>query len=399
MTHKILLVDDEQNILDGLKRILRKEFSIEVACGGEIALKMMETAGPFAVVVSDMRMPGMNGVQLLKIIRERAPDVVRLMLTGNSEIQTAISAVNEGSVFRFLAKPCSEEVLKGALTAALAQYDLITAEKEILEKTLRGSVKVLTDILALVNPAAFSRTSRVLHTMQHVVQQLGLHDIWRYDLAAMLSQIGCVALDTDTVEAMYSGAQLPVAEQERFKMHPSIAYDLLSKIPRLELVAQMVGGQQEGHAHGQPRAAESDPKDPAELGARLLKVAVEFDQLLLRGAARKQAIAKLKSKSPEYDEAAVCALETLPEEVVPMVVQELSIRELATGMILDQDLRTPNGLLMVARNQEISYPLLVRIRNISQRTPIASKIRVKVPHRSGSPTPELKKSEELQPAP
>jgi YesN/AraC family two-component response regulator len=195
MTHKILLVDDEQNILDGLKRILRNEFSIEVACGGEIALKMMETAGPFAVVVSDMRMPGMNGVQLLKIIRERTPDVVRLMLTGNSEIQTAISAVNEGSVFRFLAKPCSEEVIKGALNAALAQYDLITAEKEILEKTLRGSVKVLTDILALVNPAAFSRTSRVLHTMQHLVQQLGLHDIWRYELAAMLSQIGCVALN------------------------------------------------------------------------------------------------------------------------------------------------------------------------------------------------------------
>ena len=191
---RYLIVDDESNLLEGLQRLLRKGFSVDTATGGEAGLNLLAVAGPFAVVMSDMRMPGMNGVQFLTAVRQRWPETVRLMLTGNADIQTAVDAVNEGCVFRFLTKPCPDDVLKGALQAALAQYQLITAEKELLEKTLYGSVKVLTEILALVNPAAFSRASRVHHTVQHLVQQLGLRDAWRYEIAAMLSQIGCVAL-------------------------------------------------------------------------------------------------------------------------------------------------------------------------------------------------------------
>src|ERR1700722_18601072 len=173
MNEKILFVDDEPNLLDGLRRLLGKEFSIETANGGEAGLNLLAESGPFAVVMSDMRMPGMNGVQFLSAVRQRWPDTVRLMLTGNSDIQTAIDAVKEGSVFRFMTKPCPENILKGAIRAALVQYGLIGAEKELLEKTLHGSVKVLTEILALVNPAAFSRASRIHHTVRHMAHHLG----------------------------------------------------------------------------------------------------------------------------------------------------------------------------------------------------------------------------------
>jgi len=186
VNEKILIVDDDPNVLDGLKRILRKGFSIETATGGEAGLNQMAASGPFAVTLSDMRMPGMTGIQFLAAVRQRSPDTVRLMLTGNADIQTAIDAVNEGCVFRFLTKPCPEDALKGALQAALVQYNLIISEKELLEKTLHGSVKVLTEILALVNPAAFSRATRIHQTMKHMVQQLGLQDTWRYEIAAML---------------------------------------------------------------------------------------------------------------------------------------------------------------------------------------------------------------------
>jgi response regulator RpfG family c-di-GMP phosphodiesterase len=377
MNAKILLVDDEPNILDGLRRLLGKEFPVVTATGGEAAFKVLAESGPFAVVMSDMRMPGINGVQFLTAVRERWPETVRLMLTGNADIQTAIDAVNEGCVFRFLTKPCPENVLKGALQSGLAQYELVTAEKELLEKTLHGSVKVLTEILALVNPAAFSRASRVHRTVKHMAQQLELRDSWRYEVAAMLSQVGCVAFDTETVEAVYAGAILSVAEQERFKMHPSIAFELLSRIPRLELVAAMIARQQDeppGKSPQQPSAV----VEPVELGAHLLKIAVDFDQFQLHGMSAKEALAKLKSHPVEYYSTAVDTLDTLSTNIIPFTIQEISIREMSTGMILDEDLRSSSGLLLVARNQEISYPLLVRIRNLYQKSPNPTKIRVKV---------------------
>ena len=396
MAQKILLVDDEQNVLDGLQRLFRKEFSLETACGGEAGLALMASSGPFAVVVSDMRMPGMNGIQFLMAARERHPETVRLMLTGNSDIKTAIDAVNEGHVFRFLTKPCPDEILRGALRAGIAQYELITAEKELLEKTLHGGVKVLTEILALVNPAAFSRATRVHRTVQHMSRELALRDAWRYELAAMLSQVGCVALDTETVEAVYAGAELPAADQERFRKHPAIAYELLSKIPRLELVARMVAGQLDpSDKKGYPAGGTAG--DPGALGAGLLRIAVDFDRLLLHGLGRAEAIGKLKNKPDEYYGAAVAALESLPAESVTMVTDEITPRELTVGMILDQDLRSANGMLMVARNQEITHPLLERIRNLYQKAPMANKIRVKIPRRGVPPAPEKQDQAEAQP--
>ena len=160
MTEKILLVDDDSNILDGYRRSLGHEFLIETAMGGEQALKLAADNGPYSVVVSDMRMPKMDGIQLLSKIKAQSPDTIRIILTGNADIDTAINAINEGSIFRFLNKPCSREVMAKTLTAALLQYRLVTAEKQLLEETLSSSIQVLTEVLSLVNPAAFGRAER-----------------------------------------------------------------------------------------------------------------------------------------------------------------------------------------------------------------------------------------------
>src|ERR1035438_9523234 len=144
---KILLVDDDSNILEGYRRGLIREFLLETALGGEQALTLAAENGPYAVVVSDMRMPGMDGIQLLSRIKALSPDTIRVMLTGNTDTDTAINAINEGSIFRFLNKPCSKEVMAKTITAALMQYRLVTAEKHLLEQTLSGSLQVLTEVL------------------------------------------------------------------------------------------------------------------------------------------------------------------------------------------------------------------------------------------------------------
>jgi DNA-binding NtrC family response regulator len=194
MDEKILLVDDDTNILDGYRRSLRGQFLMETAPGGEPALKLAVENGPYAVVVSDMQMPGMDGIQLLSRIKGLSPDTIRIVLTGNAEIGTAINAINEGSIFRFLTKPCSQEMMAKTLTAGLMQYRLVTAEKQLLEQTLSGSIQVLTEVLSLVNPAAFSRAERARRYIHHIVTSMKLRNPWQYEVAAMMSQLGCVTL-------------------------------------------------------------------------------------------------------------------------------------------------------------------------------------------------------------
>ncbi|MEI2723401.1 MAG: response regulator [Verrucomicrobiota bacterium] len=157
MSAKVLFIDDDASILAAYQRNLRKQFSIDVALGGVPGLAAIATHGPYAVVVADMQMPGMNGVEFLTRAEAVAPETVRIMLTGNADQKTASDAVNQGHVFRFLNKPCPPEVITLTLTAAVRQYRLITAERELLENTLNGSIKLLTDILSMVDPQSFGR--------------------------------------------------------------------------------------------------------------------------------------------------------------------------------------------------------------------------------------------------
>jgi DNA-binding NtrC family response regulator len=141
-------VDDEPNVLAAFRRQLRTCFDIETAEGPELGLQTLRENGPFAVVLSDPRMPGMNGPQFLAAVKQLVPDTVRMMLTGQAGLNDAVAAANEGNIFRFLTKPCPQEVLFKALEAALEQYRQVMAERELLEKTLHGVNNVLTEILS-----------------------------------------------------------------------------------------------------------------------------------------------------------------------------------------------------------------------------------------------------------
>jgi FixJ family two-component response regulator len=131
---KVLFVDDEQGILDGYQRLLRKEFDVSVSLGGQAGLAAIQEGGPYAVVISDMRMPGMNGAEFLAHVREKAPDSVRMLLTGYTDLSAAIDAVNEGNIFRFLTKPCEKDVLVNAINIGVARHNSITTEKELVRK-------------------------------------------------------------------------------------------------------------------------------------------------------------------------------------------------------------------------------------------------------------------------
>ena len=144
---KILLVDDEPNVLEALEANLMFDYDVVTAGGGAQGLERMNADGPFGVVISDMRMPEMNGARFLAEVKRRHPDTTRVLLTGYSEVDAAISAINDGSVFRFLTKPCPPDVLVETVEQGLEQHRLRLAERELLEGTVRGAVGLLTDVL------------------------------------------------------------------------------------------------------------------------------------------------------------------------------------------------------------------------------------------------------------
>jgi response regulator RpfG family c-di-GMP phosphodiesterase len=194
MSERVLFVDDEPQVLEGIQRSLRKQVDLCTAPGGAQGLVLLREAGPFALVVADMRMPVMNGAQFLAKVREQSPDTVRMILSGQADLPATIAAVNEGHIYRFLSKPCPAEQLLGAVADGLKQHRMITAERVLLEQTLSGAVKMLIEILGMVSPAASSRAARLQRYVLELAEALAAPVQWQWGLAAQLSQIGCVTL-------------------------------------------------------------------------------------------------------------------------------------------------------------------------------------------------------------
>jgi len=378
MNNKVMCVDDDQNILSAYKRHLRKYFQIETALGGEEGIEMMTQKGPFAVIVSDMRMPGMDGIEFLARVRASNPNTVRIMLTGNADMQTAIDAVNEGNIFRFLTKPCSPESLAKSLNAGIRQYQLIMAEQELLKKTLNGAIRVLVEILSMVNPSAFSQASRIRKYIKHIAKELNLPDSWQYEMAATLSQIGCVTLPHEILDKVYSHVVLSGEEKRLFASHPLVGYKLLSNIPRLEIIAGMIRDQQlpfnPNHEH-----TEGGQNEKIALGAQILKVAIDFDKLSYGGASTEDALGAMRIGHHEYNPKILSCMANYKIEKTDKRRKMITVEDLVFGMITDQDVHAKNGQLLVAKDQEITYPVIARLQNFNLQTGVKEPFAVIIP--------------------
>ena len=373
---KILLVDDEVNVLEGYKRQLRHEFDIHIAVGGEQGLLTNGVDGPFAVIVSDYRMPIMNGVEFLSKVRERSPDTVRMMLSGNADMDTAIDAVNEGSIFRFMTKPCPPEKLKKVIEDGIAQYRLVIAEHELLKNTLTGSIQVLVEMLSMVNPMAFSRASRIRKYVKHIAVKLHLSNLWQFEISALLSQIGCVTLPMEILNKYYSNNALTSDEEAMFRDHPKTGQKLLTKIPRMEQIAQIIEKQMVPYRE---MVKETEKMDTVAWGAQILKTALDFDRLIYGGMLKKGAIAELRNRYEEYHPKILGALESILMDYKGQNVKTIYVKDLQFGMIAEEDIRAMNGLLLVTSGQEITYPIIVRLRNIAGRIGVKEPFRISVP--------------------
>lgn len=370
MFKKVLLVDDEENILQGYLRNLRKSFAVQVATSGSEAVRVLETQGPFALLVADMRMPGMSGLELLEVARQKWPRMIRIMLTGNADQRTAVEAVNHGQVFRFLNKPCPPEELTLAIEAGLHQHQLQEAERELLEKTLTGSIQVLTDLLALVDPASFGWSQVVKDRAGKVAQRLGHGDIWSLEAAALLAPIGRLALPQEVAMDASLPAALPPKEQEILRRVPDVGAQLLGSIPRLEGVAEIIRYQAK---HFDGGGFPDDAVKGAEIpwGARILKPLLDFTAIERVRRDKRVAMEALKLKSNRYDPAVLEAMEACLLDMATAGSGAASaipcpVRSLQAGQRLTENLTTVTGKVILHAGTLIRPPHLLLIHDVGE---------------------------------
>lgn len=354
---KILCVDDEQAVLDSLALALRKQFTVTTALGGSEGLKALGTKGPFAAVVSDLKMPGMDGTAFLSRASTAAPETVRLLLTGLTDVNSAMAAVNEGHIFMFLTKPAEPYRLIKALEAACAQHRLLTSERVLLQETLHGSVQALSDVLAIAEPRIFGRGTRIKQYAGQLARALNVGNPWEIEVAAMLSQLGAITLPSETIEKLSHGQDLSEEEQAQVDKTPETSEQILKHIPRLEGVRAILS--QEGKVELAPRIAE---------GRSVLRIATDYDALEHRGLAPDAALDVMRSRRI-YDPP---MLEKLAE-ILGNSGQEVEIKELRAhliepGMVLADDLRMVTGMMVAARGYRVTESFLARLANFKAAT-------------------------------
>lgn len=357
----VMCVDDEPQVLAGLGLNLRRAYNFVGLNTPAEAVERLPRLQP-AVIVSDMRMPGMNGAELLARARTLAPNTIRVLLTGHAELEAAVRAVNEGQIFRFLMKPCPSPAFLSAVQAAVEQHRLVTAEKVLLEQTVKGSITALLEALAMVSPAAFGRGRRIKTLVRAMGPHVELTDTWVVELAAELSQVGYVSVPQDVVEKIYRRAELSEPERALVLKVPSVTHQLLSHIPRLEPVWGVLKEQSPG-------------KPASSLPGKLLAIALAFDDLSLSGSTPEEAIRELAT-SGQHDANVRDALTAVQGAASRMTVHELPLDKLLAGQVLAADVHSKSGALLLVKGTKISGPVIDRLRNISHGIGVQQPLRV-----------------------
>jgi response regulator RpfG family c-di-GMP phosphodiesterase len=375
---RVLLVDDEQRVLEGLRRTLQPEFETEIARGPEEGLSAISGAGPFAVIVSDLRMPVMDGVQFLAKVKTLSPDTIRVMLTGQADINAAIASVNEGAIFRFLTKPCPPMIFRRTIAAALEQHRLVTAERDLLRNTLMGAVTTLTEILSVLHPEAFGHSFRIKRYVMRMEEGWGGGEAWQFEVAAILSQIGCVTLPADICDKAFSGAEMTEDEQSVFNLHPIAAAEFLKRIPRFESVAKMIAGQHKPFSDFDEALAGVEGHLIAA-GAQMLHAAIDLERLRRKRLKWEGALASMRRREGEYNPLLLDALERGGDPFASWTIVPRTVAQLESSMVADQDIVSRNGVTLARLGEQLSLPSLERIRRLAEHAGIDEPIMMRVP--------------------
>ena len=303
---RVLLVDDEPSVLEGLRRSVFKEFVADLAASPEEGLAKLRKDGPYPVVVSDMRMPGMDGAEFLATVRTLSPDSIRVMLTGHSDIEAAVRAVNEGQIFRFLTKPVTQKTLLATLRACVAQYHAARLEKDQLKITINaleeldlGTLTALARAIDAKSAWTAGHSERVTNLALKLGHAMGLsaESLEIMHRGGLLHDIGKIGTPPAVLDKV---GRLEPEEMQIMRDHVKIGVRILEPVPCFREALPMVAQHHEwfdGSAYPAGLAGEN-----ISLHARILAVADCYDAIVSdrpyrKGLPARQALEILRQKS------------------------------------------------------------------------------------------------------
>ncbi len=370
---RVLFVDDDVNLLSGVSRVLRGQCDLTVAKSGAEAIEIMSTRPQYAVLVSDHGMPEMRGDELLAEAARRWPLTMRVMLTGNADQTTAAAAVNAGGVFRFARKPCETGQLIEIIKSAHAQHLALLSEKALLENTLAGSVKVLTDVLLAVRPNIFQRSQQVRSHARVLAERLDLPRVWEIELAAMLYPLGLVFIPNDVALRYGRGEKMTLGEQQLIDMSIDTAAKLVRNIPRLENIALGLSMCRIGY-DGSGVRKNGVSGDDLPVISRVLRVLIDIVDALASNETDFDGLAAyMDAQAHLYDPQMLVAALAIVQAAIPPEVAHgpKPVGALKPGDVLAEDLLDLKGMVVVARGTELTETTILGLvqKRRAQRIP------------------------------
>lgn len=416
----LLFVDDEPAILSSLRRLFRPHgYRILIAEGGAAGLATLETEA-VDLVISDMRMPEMDGARFLEQVRQRWPEVVRILLTGYADMESTIAAINRGEIWRYIHKPWDDHDIVLTVREALARKRLegenqrlnarVLAQNEELkalnaglESKVAERTEELKKALKLVQSAhgrlktgfiatvqAFSglvemrgknmagHARRVAEHARHLARELGLDEAGQQDVlfAALLHDIGKIGMADDILDRPLSA--LNADQRAELMRHPVRGEQALMQIEQLRGAARLIRHHHElydGSGHPDRLAGLAIP-----LGSRILAAANEFDGLV-NGMLTQQpmrpgdALAYLvENRGRRYDPEVIDRYAPYLAEQLKHVVDEMPMRptSLVPGMVLSRDLQHRDGYMLLAKGYVVDQAVIAQLAKIeaTERQPI-----------------------------
>ena len=367
IAERILFVDDEPAILAAYRRTLRSMPGIETAASGDEGLRLIASGGPFAVIVADMHMPGMDGIAFLARAKAASPDSVRIMLTGANDQSVAVSAINQGEIFRFLGKPCPAELLTRAIIDGVKQYRLVMGERDLLEKTLNGSIGLITDLLSLIDADTFGEAERLRPMVKTLCAHLRVEETWAIEMALMLAGIGRLTVPPRVIVKQQSKQPLTADEADAIRRVPEIGSMLLAQVPRLEPVSRIVL-YQDKHMDGSGFPPDSVKGDQIPIGARILVAVRDMVRGQHEGMTAAESLGVLRSRGGWYDPAVIaaideCLIPRTERRERPAEIVEIPLAQVHVGWRLCKPVVGDDGVTLIGRGAIVTQALLERMLN------------------------------------
>jgi len=377
-TARVLIVSSDRSRVEQYRRSIEPQFAIDLAVGPSIAIGQLQNASKHFGLLYELQDDEEKTKKFLARVREVSPLTVRVLLCSEPQFGQAIRLTNDLDLFGCLPIPCEAPALRKLLTRSYAHHNLATEHQAILRETLGGAVKVLIDVLALVSPTVFSRTSRVTHYVQELAKALGLHQEWQASLASMLYRIGCITLPAETLDNYFSGRVRNGDDQRLIDALPQVTAAMLANIPRIDAIIHIIEGTERLYQHTS-RTELIGTLEQERLASFILRAASDFDHHLVCGLSTADALKSMKG-SGKYHPEVLKALEKIRPAEQRWTTRIMRVQQLAPGMILAEDVTTLQGMLLMSKGDMVTYAVVEKLNSVAKSSSgITQPFRVLVP--------------------